>query len=105
MVERHLFPQHRHLHDPHPSQGEYEWQPSQPRDGPETFCFQDTYARWGVRATYIPPTGNWEASLFGNNITDERYFLYCENSRTGIYDHVDGRPDWWGAEFVYRWGG
>ena len=87
------------------SQGEYEWEGSQPRNGPETYCFQDAYSRWGTRVTYQPAAGNWEASLFGDNITDTRYFNYCDASRTGIFDHADGRPAWWGAEFVYRWGG
>ena len=88
------------------SQGEYEWLASDTLvSDPPSFCNQDSYARFGLRASYIPPTGNWEASIFGDNISDERYFAYCDSSRTGIYDHADGRPSWWGAEFVYRWGG
>ncbi len=71
----------------------------------DSICLQDSFATFRFRATYEPADAQWQASLFGSNITDERYFNFCDSSRMGVYDYHYGRPDTWGAEFVYRWGG
>ena len=87
------------------SQGGYEWLGSDRNvnDGP-SFCYQPSYNKLRARLTYEPAEGNWEASLFGSNIADERYLLQCADSRSGVYDYTYGRPDAWGLEFVARWG-
>jgi iron complex outermembrane receptor protein len=85
------------------AQGEYEWEPNTPL-GQTTPCFQDSYSRFRTRFTYVPAAGNWEASLFGNNIGDERYITFCEAGRSGVNIAAYGRPDWWGLEFVARFG-
>ncbi len=54
--------------------------------------------------TYQSGAGNWQASLFGNNIADERYFEWCGNGRAGTYYRRFGEPDNWGLEFRYNWG-
>ena len=71
----------------------------------ESICLQDSFATFRARVTYEPADAQWQASLFGSNITDERYFNFCDSARAGVYDYHYGRPDTWGAEFVYRWGG
>ncbi len=73
-------------------------------EGQNSICLQDDFATFRLRATYEPPTGNWQASLFGWNVTDERYFNFCDGSRTGVYDYHYGRPSTWGLEFVARFG-
>ena len=88
------------------AQGEYEWEPDRLENAPRTPCFQDSYERFRARVTYTPAAANWDVSLFGNNITDERYLTFCEHGNgAGVGIHAYGRPDWWGAEFAYRWGG
>jgi len=70
-----------------------------------TQCLQDSYAKWRVRATYEPPSGSWEASLFGYNITDERIINLCGAGRSGVWEVGYAAPDIWGLEFTARFGG
>jgi len=86
-------------------QSEYDWIGGLGPDSPNSFCFQPGYSKFRARLTYAPSAGNWEASLFGQNIFDERYYERCNASRrSGVHDYRYGRPETWGAEFVYRWG-
>jgi len=73
-------------------------------DSPPSFCNQPSYAKFRARATYVPSSGNWQASLFGNNITDETYFEWCDDGRSGTYAYRYGPPSQWGLEFNYSWG-
>lgn len=72
--------------------------------GPPSFCFQEGFAKIRARVSYDPPEGSWQASLFGSNIGDERYFEVCGGSRSGAFDYRYGQPDTWGLEFTYDWG-
>ena len=54
--------------------------------------------------TYVPPAGNWRASIFGNNITDELIYESCGASR-GVYRYRHERPAYWGLEFTADFGG
>jgi iron complex outermembrane receptor protein len=86
-------------------QSEYDWIGDLDEGAGNSFCFQDAYAKFRARLTYEPADGNWQASLFGQNIFDERYFERCNDGRrSGVHDFRYGRPETWGAEFVYRWG-
>jgi len=85
-------------------QGEYEWLSPSLVNDPDSFCHQEAYAKFRARVTYLPPSSNWEASLYGSNITDHRYFEECGNSRSGIFDYRWGNPATWGVEFVARFG-
>ena len=67
--------------------------------GPPSKCHQQSYALVRARANYQPPGGAWQASLFGSNVTDQRYFSFCNNGRAGVYDYTYGTPDRWGLEF------
>jgi len=67
-------------------------------------CFQPAYSKFRARVTYVPEAGNWQASLFGSNITDKRYYEWCGNGRSGAFYSRFGRPDTWGLEFKYDWG-
>jgi len=90
------------------AQGEYDWLAGGGQNplnsDPGSVCQQGSYAKWRARATYAPAAGNWEASLYGSNITDERYYEECDYARTGVYDYRYGAPDAWGVEFVARFG-
>jgi iron complex outermembrane receptor protein len=68
-----------------------------------SYCYQDSYERVGARLTYVPPAGNWQASLFGQNITDEEILENCGEAR-GVYVSRLERPAYWGLEFQARWG-
>jgi iron complex outermembrane receptor protein len=73
-------------------------------DSAPTPCNQPSYTKTDVRFTYVPAAANWQASLFGNNITDENIYLTCTASR-GVYRYSHQRPAWWGIEFSANWGG
>jgi outer membrane receptor protein involved in Fe transport len=85
------------------TQDSYDYDASTIGAPPSTFCNQDTYAKVNARLTYVPPAGNWQASLFGNNITDEDVIKSCGDSR-GVWNTWYQRPAWWGLEFTMDWG-
>ena len=69
-----------------------------------SLCLTPAYAKFRARATYMPVDGNWSASVFGRNITDERYNEWCGvGNRSGMYFYRYGRPASWGLEFNVRW--
>ena len=69
-----------------------------------SLCLTPAYAKFRARATYMPADGNWTASVYGQNITDERYNEWCGvGNRSGVYFYRYGRPATWGAEFNVRW--
>jgi len=84
------------------SQDDYDYR-SATRDSPPGQCNQKSYTKVGARLTYVPPDGNWRATLFGNNITDELIYESCGASR-GVYRYRYERPAYWGAEFSMSWG-
>lgn len=85
------------------SSGEYDW--GADVDGqPATVCNQSSYSKVNARVTYLPAVGNWRASLFGSNITDELIYEFCGDSR-GVYRYRHARPAYWGLEFSADWGG
>jgi iron complex outermembrane receptor protein len=85
-------------------QGDFEWEGGLTEDAPESFCHQDAYSRWRARLTYAPAGGDWDVSLFGYNITDERYFTGCGSARAGTFTYHWGQPETWGVEFSARFG-
>jgi outer membrane receptor protein involved in Fe transport len=86
-------------------QSEYDWVGGIDEGAGDSFCFQDGYSKFRTRLTYEPAGGDWQVSLFGQNITDERYLERCNDGRrSGVYDFRYGRPRTWGVEFVYRMG-
>ena len=84
-------------------QDEYDWDQAVVGQN-STQCLQDGYSKWRVRATYEPPAGNWEASLFGYNINDERIINLCGAGRSGVWEVGYAAPDTWGVEFTARFG-
>jgi iron complex outermembrane receptor protein len=85
-------------------QSEYDFVTAIDRSGPNSYCYQGGYTKARARLTYEPASADWQASLFGSNINDERYFEICGAARTGVFDYRYGPPSRWGLEFVYRWG-
>jgi outer membrane receptor protein involved in Fe transport len=86
------------------SQDDYEWGTDVPGDVSPN-CHQDSYAKWRFRTTYVPQVGNWQASLFGYNITDEEILYRCGGNRGGSYKTLHQAPSQWGAEFTMNFGG
>jgi iron complex outermembrane receptor protein len=84
-------------------QDDYEWQSNLVGER-STNCHQDSYSKWRLRATYEPADGNWQASVFGYNITDELILAGCGNARSGAMRWFHERPAWWGAEVTFRFG-
>lgn len=64
---------------------------------------QDPYGLLNARLTYENTAGGWSVSLFGTNLTDERYFLggIDFSSSLGWADVQYARPREWGATFSY----
>jgi len=84
-------------------QSEYEWLQGLERDAPPSSCFQDSYTKLRARLTYEPQAGNYEVSLFGNNIGDELIFENCART-VGLFTYRYAEPASWGIEFRARWG-
>jgi len=70
----------------------------------DSICMQDAYLKLRGRVTYLPADGNWQASLYGSNLTDEVYFEICGKGRAGVMDYRYGDPKTVGLEFQYFWG-
>jgi hypothetical protein len=68
-------------------------------------CHQDSYNKFRVRVSYEPADANWQAALFGYNITDEEILITCGEIRGGAYRTIYEPPAQWGAEFTMRFGG
>jgi len=79
--------------------------PDAPADTAE-FCdpWDEPFTEWRARLTYEPPNSDFQISLFGKNVTNERVYKWCARRR-GAYIYRYGRPVSWGVEFSARWGG
>ena len=77
-----------------------EWLPRGDRDDQtsKTHCYQDSYEKVRVRATYEPEAANWQASLYGYNITDEEILNRCQEIRSGAYGRWLQAPAQWVAD-------
>ena len=67
---------------------------------------QDDYHLVDAYLTYITPKGNWEAALFGTNLTDEEYITsgFANGLTQGRITANVARPRQWGASLTYRFG-
>ena len=81
-----------------------EWWPGLAEGEKSPMCHQDQLNKWRVRVSYEPPQGNWQAALFGYNITDEEILFRCQENRSGVYTRFFERPAAWGLEFTMRFG-
>ena len=56
----------------------------------------DDYALLNANVRYTPPSEKWQLTVFGNNLTDEKYFTQALNFTTlapfGMVTGVPGRP-------------
>ena len=59
------------------AQAGMEWWPGLAEGEKSPMCHQDQLNKWRVRVAYEPPQGNWQAALFGYNITDEEILFRC----------------------------
>jgi outer membrane receptor protein involved in Fe transport len=67
-------------------------------------CHQDSYTKLRARLAYEPADANWQAALFGYNLTDEEILITCGEIRSGTIRTVHEAPTQWGAEFTMRFG-
>ncbi|MEX2124195.1 MAG: TonB-dependent receptor [Woeseia sp.] len=67
---------------------------------------QDAFSLFDAFLTYVSTQGNWEASVFGKNITDEIYIVsgFANGLTQGRTTANLGRPRVWGLSFKYRFG-
>lgn len=57
----------------------------------------ESYTTLNLEATLIPPSGNWSLTLFGRNVTDERYPVTTNiNGSQGIVHQVFNSPSTYG---------
>lgn len=62
---------------------------------------QPGYALLNLRAAYTTPDEHWTLSVFGNNVTDTRYYIVRSGTSFGDY-HVLGEPATYGAQVEFR---
>jgi outer membrane receptor protein involved in Fe transport len=86
-------------------QDDFEWYGGLNNDQTSPHCHQDSYSKWRARVSYEPAQGNWQAALFGYNITDEEILFRCDDIRSGSLGRFYEPPSVWGAEFTMRFGG
>jgi iron complex outermembrane receptor protein len=87
-------------------QDDYEWAASRndwPTNAPRSPCFQESYARVDARLAYVPNDGNWQFAVYGQNLTDERAWDFCESERS-VWRGRYIRPAYWGLEFTANFG-
>jgi iron complex outermembrane receptor protein len=67
---------------------------------------QDSYSLVDAYITYLPQQSNWELSLFGKNLSDERYIVsgFANGLSQGPATTHLGRPREWGLSLKYRFG-
>jgi iron complex outermembrane receptor protein len=67
---------------------------------------QDSYSLVDAYVTYVGAEENWEVSLFGKNLTDERYIVsgFANGLTQGRATANLGRPREWGLSLIYRFG-
>lgn len=87
------------------AQEDFEWRSGLIEGERSPICHQDSYEKWRVRASYVPQSGNWQAAVFGYNITDEEILYRCAPTRSGGFGAFYEAPSQWGAEFTMRFGG
>ena len=88
------------------AQPDFEWRTGlDVGDADHPICHQPSYEKWRLRASYVPAEGNWQASIFGYNLTDEEILFRCAPIRSGSYGAFYEAPSQWGAEFTMRFGG
>jgi outer membrane receptor protein involved in Fe transport len=86
------------------TQAAMEWWPGLAEGEKSPICHQESFNKWRARISYEPPQGNWQAALFGYNITDEEILFRCQENRHGVYTRFFERPAAWGLEFTMRFG-
>jgi iron complex outermembrane receptor protein len=67
---------------------------------------QDSYSLINAYITYVSDGNNWEVSLFGKNLTDEKYIVsgFANGLTQGRVTANLGRPREWGLALKYRFG-
>ncbi len=67
---------------------------------------QDSYSLIDAYITYVSTQNDWEVSLFGKNLTDERYIVsgFANGLTQGRVTANLGRPREWGLSLKYRIG-
>ncbi len=67
---------------------------------------QDSYSLIDAYITYVSAKDDWEVSLFGKNLSDEKYIVsgFANGLTQGRATANLGRPREWGLSLMYRFG-
>jgi iron complex outermembrane receptor protein len=71
--------------------------------GASDLLAQVPFSLINARLTFAHQSGDWEAALFGTNLTDERYFVAGTDFRNGLgfAEASYARPREWSVSFTY----
>ena len=71
--------------------------------GDQLLGWQDSWESINVRAALRPVNGNWEVSLFGRNITDDRRtYDYAPDGNASLYYVTRPKGSDWGLAYRYN---
>lgn len=62
---------------------------------------QDPYGLLSLRGSWTDPGSSWTVSVYGNNVTDEKYEIFSAAFFLGN-NYIMGAPASWGAQLDYR---
>jgi iron complex outermembrane receptor protein len=62
---------------------------------------QDAYGLLSLRGAWTAPNDAWTVSIYGNNVTDEKYNAFSAGGFLGN-NYILGQPASWGAQLEYR---
>jgi iron complex outermembrane receptor protein len=72
---------------------------------------ESAYAIANARVSWLSGNGNWDVSVFVDNVFDEDHRLMVfdlagspEQGGFGMYESYAGNPRWWGASVRYAFG-
>jgi iron complex outermembrane receptor protein len=83
----------------------FEWRSGLDAGERSDMCYQPSYEKFRLRASYVPQSGNWQAAVFGYNLTDEEILFRCAPIRSGSFGYFYEAPSTYGAEFTCYFGG
>lgn len=63
----------------------------------------EDYGLLGARLTVAEAGGQWEAALWGKNLTDENYFVNVTTDDLASWMRLPGEPMSYGVELRYNW--
>lgn len=63
----------------------------------------DDYYLLNAKISFMPKKENWSISVWGRNITNQKYLLYINDIQPLFFLTINGEPATFGAEFSYHY--